>query len=63
MGFRLDFALFNELYALFHLEANKDDASASFYMTQAYNEYENYGALNKANHVQRTYAALLAIEK
>ena len=60
MGYRMDFALSNELYALFLKDTNKDERLASDYMTQAYQEYESYGALNKAAHVKRTYPSLVA---
>ena len=59
MGLRLDFALFNELYARFQVEAHNDLVSATYYMTQAYLEYESYGAHNKAAHLKRTYPQLV----
>ena len=44
MGYRLDFALSNELYALFQKDTKNDERSARDYMTEAYQEYESYGA-------------------
>ena len=58
MGFRLDFALASELYALFQSDFRGDKSMACYYMEQALNAYESYGAMNKVLHLKRAYPAL-----
>jgi predicted ATPase len=60
-GFKLDFALGNELLALFYWNPkNKlyDKEQARFYMKEAIRAYIAYGALNKASHLECRFSEM-----
>jgi histidine kinase len=65
-GFKLDFALGNELLALFYWNPkNKlhDTDEARFYMKEAIHAYASYGAAHKASHLEQQFANMLQQQK
>ena len=61
-GFKLDYALANELCALFYAGKENplhDMTNARFYMERAVESYAAYGATNKVRHMTVAYPHLL----
>ena len=62
-GFKLDYALSNELLSLFFADRNNslfDMKKARFYMESSVKSYESYGAANKVLHMKDAYSNLLS---